>query len=94
MAASGQSIASLALIPAGRQAAGRISWGWTGCCGLWLFLKTGYGIGEVDWSQVEVGVAAAMYGDDELVRMFNSGDVYSAMAQHFFREELPAEDLT
>jgi len=55
--------------------------------------EEGYGIGEVDWSQVEVGVAAAIYGDDELVRMFNSGDVYSAMAQHFFRDGLPAEDL-
>ncbi len=56
--------------------------------------EAGYGIAEVDWSQVEVGVAAAIYGDDELVRMFNSGDVYSAMAQHFFAEELPAEDLS
>jgi DNA polymerase-1 len=56
--------------------------------------EDGFGIGEVDWSQVEVGVAAAMYGDDELVRMFNSGDVYSAMAQHFFREQLPEEDRT
>ena len=55
--------------------------------------ESGFGIGEVDWSQVEVGVAAAMYGDDELVRMFNSGDVYSAMAQHFFNEELSTEDL-
>ena len=55
--------------------------------------EPGYGIGEVDWSQVEVGVAAAMYGDDELVRMYNSGDVYSAMAQHFFRDEIPEEDL-
>lgn len=54
----------------------------------------GYGIGEVDWSQVEVGVAAAMYGDDALIRMFNSGDVYSSMAQHFFQEELPEVDLT
>lgn len=56
--------------------------------------EEGYGIGEVDWSQVEVGVAAAMYGDGGLVRMFNSGDVYSSMAQHFFRDELPVEDLT
>lgn len=55
--------------------------------------EPGYGIGEVDWCQVEVGVAAAMYGDDELVRMFNAGDVYSAMAQHFYREELPEGDL-
>lgn len=55
--------------------------------------EEGYGIAEVDWSQVEVGVAAAIYGDDELVRMFNSGDVYSSMAQHFFRDELPEKDL-
>lgn len=55
--------------------------------------EKGYGIGEVDWSQVEVGVAAAMYGDDGLVRMFNTGDVYSTMAQDFFREQLPVEDL-
>lgn len=54
--------------------------------------EEGYGIGEVDWSQVEVGVAGAMYGDEELVRMFNSGDVYSAMAQHFFGDDLPEED--
>jgi len=55
--------------------------------------ESGYGIGEVDWSQVEVGVAAAIYGDDGLVQMFNSGDVYSSMAQHFFRYELSLEDL-
>ena len=53
----------------------------------------GCGIGEVDLSQVEVGVAASIYGDDELVRMFNSGDVYSAMAQNFFLEKLSEEDL-
>jgi len=52
----------------------------------------GNGIGEVDWSQVEVGVAAAVYVDDELIRMFNSGDVYSAMAQNFFKDELPEDD--
>jgi len=55
--------------------------------------EIGYGIGEVDWTQVEVGVASAMYDDDELIRMFNSGDVYSAMAQHFYRDELSEEDL-
>jgi DNA polymerase-1 len=55
--------------------------------------ENGCGIGDLDWSQMEVGVAAAMYGDNQLVRMFNSGDVYSAMAQHFFREILPEEDL-
>ncbi len=53
----------------------------------------GRGIGEVDYSQIEVGVAAAVYGDDRLVEMFNSDDVYSAMAKDFFRSQLSAEDL-
>ena len=52
----------------------------------------GHALGEVDWSQIEVGIAAAVYGDAALVAMFNSGDVYSAMAQDFFRDRLSAED--
>jgi DNA polymerase-1 len=55
--------------------------------------KAGYGIGEVDLCQIEVGIAAAVYGDDELVGMFNTGDVYSAMAQRFFADRLTDEDL-
>lgn len=54
----------------------------------------GCGIGEADWSQVEVGVAGAVYEDEALIQMFNSGDVYSSMAQLFFKDELSAEDLT
>jgi DNA polymerase-1 len=53
---------------------------------------TGRGIGEVDLSQIEVGLAAAVYHDAALVRMFNSGDAYAAMAQDFFRTELPPGD--
>jgi DNA polymerase-1 len=52
----------------------------------------GRGIGEVDLCQIEVGVTAAVYGDDRLAEMFNTGDVYSAMAQDFFRQELTEED--
>jgi len=48
----------------------------------------GYGIGEVDLSQIEVGIAAAIYGDEALIKMYNTGDVYSAMAQHFYAAEL------
>jgi DNA polymerase-1 len=51
----------------------------------------GRGIGEADLSQIEVGLAAAVYGDERLVEMFNSGDVYSAMAQLFYAELLPKE---
>jgi DNA polymerase-1 len=53
--------------------------------------EPGRGIGEADLSQIEVGLAAAVYGDDRLVEMFNTGDVYSAMAQHFYREQLPTD---
>ncbi|NQU63615.1 MAG: hypothetical protein HQ517_04940 [SAR324 cluster bacterium] len=55
--------------------------------------EEGYGIGEVDWNQVEVGIAAAIFSDDGLIKIFNSGDIYSTMAQHFFRDELPAGDF-
>ncbi|MBT3511421.1 MAG: hypothetical protein HN472_17985 [Nitrospina sp.] len=55
--------------------------------------EEGYGIGEVDWSQVEVGIAAAIYHDTALIDMFNSGDVYSAMAQKFFKSDLLENDL-
>jgi DNA polymerase-1 len=52
----------------------------------------GRGLGEVDWSQIEVGIAAAVYGDAALVAMFNSGDVYSAMAQDFYRDQFGEAD--
>ena len=55
--------------------------------------ESGYGIGEVDLSQIEVGVAAAVYGDQNLIDMFNTGDVYSAMAKKCFADELPTEAL-
>jgi DNA polymerase I len=51
-----------------------------------------FGIGEADYCQIEIGIAAAMYGDHALVAMFNSDDVYSAIGKVFFRERLtPAE---
>jgi DNA polymerase-1 len=55
--------------------------------------KEGYGIGEADWSSVEIGISAAIYNDGALIKMFNTGDIYSSMAQHFFRKELSKEDL-
>ena len=55
--------------------------------------EAGCGIGEVDWVQIEVGVAAAVYDDARLIEMYNTEDVYSAMAQDFYRTELPAEEL-
>ena len=56
--------------------------------------EEGYGIGEVDWAQIEVGIAAAVYQDAQLTDMFNSGDVYSAMAQQYFGNQLSPEDRT
>lgn len=47
---------------------------------------------ELDYGQIEVGVVAALHRDAELVRAFNTGDVYVAMAQKFYEGELsPAE---
>jgi DNA polymerase-1 len=53
---------------------------------------SGRGIGDVDWAQIEVGLAGAVYGDRDLVTMFNTGDVYAAMGQHFYRHQLSEED--
>ncbi len=53
----------------------------------------GYSIGEVDLSQIEIGVAAAYVGDQNLIEAFNTGDVYSDMAKKFYRSELSKEDL-
>src|SRR5262249_48385565 len=54
----------------------------------------GRGLGEVDFAQVEPGVAGAVYDDDRLIELYNTGDVYTAMAQAFYRDELPPADLT
>lgn len=53
----------------------------------------GYGIFEADWSQVEVGIAGAVYNDSAMIEMYNTGDTYSAMAQVFYRNELPKQAL-
>ncbi|QDU31336.1 DNA polymerase I, thermostable [Anatilimnocola aggregata] len=51
------------------------------------------GIGEVDLSQIEVGIAAALYSEPRLVEMFNSGDVYSRMAKKYYHSQLPSEAI-
>ena len=77
---------------------GRQSCRWPNVSGLGKILRPlivpdpGRGLGEVDWSQIEVGIAAAVYRDEALVAKFNSGDVYSAMAQDFYREQLDEAD--
>jgi DNA polymerase-1 len=55
--------------------------------------EDGRGIGEVDLSQIEIGITAAVYDDPVLIEKFNGDDVYVAMAKEFFRAELSAEDL-
>jgi DNA polymerase-1 len=57
-----------------------------------ILASPGYGIGEVDLSQIEVGVSAAFYGDRTLIEMFNTGDVYSMMAQKFYGDDLSDEE--
>lgn len=47
---------------------------------------------ELDYGQIEVGVAAAESGDRDLVAAYNSGDVYAAMAQRFYAERLTEKE--
>jgi DNA polymerase-1 len=54
--------------------------------------EPGHGIGEVDLVQIEVGIAAAVYGDEQLIKMYNTGDVYAAMAMRFDRDRLSKAD--
>lgn len=50
-----------------------------------------YGIGEVDLAQIEVAITAAVYNDVDLIEKYNAGDLYSALAQEFYQDELPEE---
>lgn len=50
-----------------------------------------YGIGEVDLAQIEVAITAAVYNDANLIEKYNAGDLYSALAQEFYQDELPEE---
>jgi DNA polymerase-1 len=43
---------------------------------------------ELDYAQIEVGVAAAEHDDQDLIDAYNSGDVYASMAQRFYAAEL------
>jgi DNA polymerase-1 len=54
----------------------------------------GFAIGEVDLSQIEVGIAAAVYGDPQLVAMFNARDVYTNMAKRYYAVQLPPQAQT
>ncbi len=57
-----------------------------------IIAPEGYGICEADYSQIEVAITAAVYNDSNLIGKFNQGDIYSAMAQDFFKNELSVED--
>ena len=47
---------------------------------------------ELDYSQIEVGLAGAVWGDEALVRLFNTEDAYAAIAQSFFQDQISAEE--
>lgn len=52
----------------------------------------GQAIIEADFSQIEVGIAAAEFNDSALIEAFNSGDVYSSIARTFYWETLAADE--
>ena len=47
---------------------------------------------EIDYSQIEIGVAAVVWGDDELLRLYNQEDAYAAVAQRLFYDVLSDEE--
>jgi DNA polymerase-1 len=53
----------------------------------------GHGVGEADLCQVEVMLAAAVYGDRDLVAMANGRDIYAALARRYYAGQLPSQDL-
>jgi DNA polymerase I len=52
----------------------------------------GRAIVELDYAQIEVGICAAEHHDEALITAFNSGDVYAAVAQQFYVNDLTAEE--
>jgi DNA polymerase I len=49
-----------------------------------------WGVGEVDFNQIEMMIAAAETRDPDLLAMVNGGDLYCAMARRFHADRLPA----
>jgi len=45
--------------------------------------STDHAICEIDYSQIEPGVAGVVFDDKRLIKMYNTGDVYTAMADLF-----------
>jgi len=76
---------------------GRNSMRWPNIGGIGRVLRPvvvpepGFGIGELDLSQIEVGIAAALFNDPDLIKMFNGQDVYCAMVRSYYRTELSPE---
>jgi DNA polymerase-1 len=52
----------------------------------------GRAIVELDYAQIEVGICAAEHHDAALIAAFNSGDVYAAVAQQFYADQLSEEE--
>lgn len=51
-----------------------------------------YLIGEADYNQYEVGIVAAIYDDETLIKLFNESDVYCSVAKKVFRKEISKKD--
>lgn len=54
--------------------------------------NSGYAIAGIDFAQQELGIAAGMYRDPQLIAMYNQGDAYTQMARRFYagRPEIEA----
>jgi DNA polymerase I len=47
---------------------------------------------ELDFSQIEVFVAGALWGDEELLQLCAEGDAYAAVAQRLYADQLTAAE--
>ncbi len=55
--------------------------------------EEGWKIGEADLSQIEMGVAAAISKDPQLIADYNGGDIYMQIAKRMFRHLLSPAQL-
>lgn len=53
----------------------------------------GYGLAELDFEAEEVFIAAAHFGDENLLADCNAGDPYCAMMRRFCKDEIEPQDL-
>lgn len=55
-------------------------------------VEAGRVLAELDFSQIEVFVAGALWGDEELLQLCAKGDAYAAVAQRLYADQLTPQE--